>query len=251
MGLWVGINRHPRGKFPSLGGVGDPTLAPPPPHLHGLPAVLLPLLPEGGDGGRGEEDHVGLQVGVVQDLQRGGLQVQDADLKKEREGKEGFWRCSQMTTAGVGGGCNVLQKRSPSQEKMIEPALCMRGVGKEKLPLKPAIKRRHRLLLPRSNSRYGTFELFFETHLPRVDDGPDGVQRGPVELAVELPVLHESAGGHVVLELRAGDEVVVLAVDLALAARAAGVRHGRGEAADVLQQAEPQLVAADAWRTDL
>ena len=59
--------------------------------------------------------------------------------------------------------------------------------------------------------------------LSRVDDGPDRVQGGAVVLLVELPVLHEALGPHVLLELTPGHEVVVLTVDLTLALCSGGI----------------------------
>ena len=61
------------------------------------------------------------------------------------------------------------------------------------------------------------------TDLARVDDGAHGVEGGAVVLLVELSVLHEALGAHVLLELRPRHEVVVLAVNLALGLGAARV----------------------------
>ncbi len=123
-------------------------------YLHGLSSVLLLLLLERGHAGRRQEHHVRLQIRVMQNLQRGRLQIQHADLKR----------------------------------KTIIVII------------------------------YYCKAIIFETYFSRVDDCPDCVERGPVQLLVELPVLDEPARGHVVLELRPGHEVVVLAVDLAIAA---------------------------------
>lgn len=62
-----------------------------------------------------------------------------------------------------------------------------------------------------------------DADLARVDDRANRVERGAVVLPVELPVLHEPLVTHVLLELGARHEVVVLSVDLAVALRSGRV----------------------------
>ena len=82
-----------------------------------------------------------------------------------------------------------------------------------------------------------------------VDDGPDGLQAGPVVRLLVLSVLHKPPRQDVLLELDAGDEVVVGPIRLVLAAGARGVGNGNRKARRIPHQALPQFVAANVWGT--